>query len=152
MRTRTGRTETRSSAGRRERTTDKSAALNSQPVNNYGISACENAMRPSINLCPYCDIVLPLWVSGKAGRPINTHSLLGKASCVIFSMGICDASRFHISMPNTKCRVACISVSMILCLFIVIGSDSFLLSSGTLLFNGAILCWIMISRFCTSTF
>lgn len=40
---------------------DKSAALNSQPVNNYGISACENAMRPRINLCPYCDIVLPLW-------------------------------------------------------------------------------------------
>lgn len=82
-------------------------------------------MRPSINLCPYCDIVLPLWVSGKAGRPINTHSLLGKASCVVFSMGICDASRFHISMPNTKRRVACISVSVILCLFIVIGSDNF---------------------------
>lgn len=80
-------------------------------------------MRPSINLCPYCDIVLPLWVSGKAGRPINTHSLLGKASCVVFSMGICDASRFHISMPNTS-RVACVSVSVILYLFIVIGMNA----------------------------
>lgn len=76
--TRTGRTETRSSLGRRGRSTDKSAALNSQPVNNYGISACE---RLGINLCPHCDIVLPLCDSGYTGRHINIRRVRVRVTC-----------------------------------------------------------------------